>query len=84
MCMQSNVIILLCATVGTVQANMTNYNVLTTSIIIISASTGGIMVIVFIIILFLMVSTVIYFTLVKGIGFYAEETKCYVVMLISW
>ena len=61
----SNVIILLCATVGTAQVNMTNGVELTPIItIMISASIGGIMVIV---VLFLMVATVIYFTLVKGI-----------------
>ena len=71
---------MLCPTVGIVQANGVE---LTPSIVIIlSASIGEIMVIVFIIILFLMVSTVIYFTLVKGIVFYAEKTKFYVVLLI--
>ena len=51
-----------------IKVNVTNGVELTPIIIIISASIGGIMVIAFIIIvLFLMVSTVIYFTLVKGI-----------------
>ena len=70
---------LLCATVGIVQVNMTNGVELTPSITIISASIGGIMVIV-VIVLFLMVSTVIYFTLVKGIVFYADETKINVML----